>query len=91
MRRYPGLSNAPMIKRTALALALCMTVTLAYRHIIAWLWGYTAMPIMDMVCFLADDKSPLNIMSCIMMTDKTDVTTETGLFKSFMGSPPESI
>ena len=28
---------------------------------------------MDMVCFLADDKSPLNIMSCIMMTDKTDV------------------
>jgi hypothetical protein len=56
-----------------LAIIVSLALIFSYRFVIAYLYGYIAMPIMDMVCFLADDKSPLNIMSCIMMTDKTDI------------------
>jgi len=72
-----------------LALAISMTLTLTYRYVIAYLCGYTAMPIMDMVCFLADDKSPLNIMSCIMMTDKTDVAGLRAIYGKVIRNHPK--
>ena len=72
-----------------LALFISFTLVLSYRYIIALAMGLSTMPIMDMICFMSDDKSPLNIMSCIMMTDKTDLESLRAIYGKVIRNHPK--
>jgi hypothetical protein len=72
-----------------LALVIATTLILTYKYIIAAISGVSVMPVMDMVCFLAKDQSPLNIMSCIMMTDKTDLQGLRAIYSKVIRNHPK--